>query len=116
MKIIRIKDLMSEKRPDGRDIYNLLSYSSSHNSKIFRVLIPKGTIEKEHMHTNSKEIFLFLKPGEVIIDDKTYSLEKEDILILEPNERHKIIANSEMDLIGIKEDINDKVITEDENN
>lgn len=116
MEIIKTVDSIPERRLDGREVYSLANYSAEGgNTKIFRVTIPKGAIEKEHMHKDTREIFIFLKPGEIILEGKIYSLKELDILMIEKGEKHKIIANNDMDLIGIKADINDKVITEDEN-
>lgn len=119
MKIIRYCDVKPERRLDGRSIYNLTDYTFSSNisSKFFRVKIPKGTIEKEHLHTDSDEIFIFLKPGQIVVNNETCNFEEGDIIILEKNERHKIIAEIEMELMGIKSpNINDKIVTENENN
>lgn len=113
MKIIKAKDCIPERRPDGRDVFTLANCDFENKIvKMFRVIIPQGTLEKEHMHTESTETFIFLKPGEIIIEDKTYLLGELDIVILDKNERHKIVAKKDMDLIGIKADINDKIVME----
>jgi len=119
MKIIRYCDIKPEKRLDGRSIYTFIehTFSSNTKSKFFRVKIPKGTIEEEHLHTGSDEIFIFLKPGKIIVNSETYNFEEGDIIILEKNERHKILAETEMELMGIKSpNINDKIIIKNENN
>lgn len=118
MKIVRYNEVKPEERPDGRKVYSFIKYAlSSGESKFFRVKIPKGTIEKEHLHKESNEIFIFLKSGQMIINKKLYDFKEGDIIILEKNEKHKIIAQEDMELFGIKiPDLNDKVVSENENN
>jgi len=119
MKIIRYDKEKVENRPDGRTVYHFMNhlFASNRESKFFKVTIPKGTIEKEHLHAESEEIFLFLTPGQIIIENNPYDLKEGDIVILEKNEKHKIIAKTDMELIGIKNpDLNDKKVIENENN
>lgn len=119
MKIVRYNEIKPEEKPDGRKIYSLIRHPFSGNaeSKLFRVEIPKGVREKEHLHTNSEEIFIFLKPGQIIINKKVYDFKEGDVIILEKNDKHQIIAKKDMEIIGIKNpDVNDKIVTENETN
>ncbi len=114
MKLIRYNEIEAEKRPDGREIYPLISsynLAAVGKAKFFRVKIPKGVVEKEHYHTDSDEIFIFLKPGHIIINQKPYDLREGDIVILEKNDKHNIVAEDDMDIIVLKvPDIDDKVV------
>ena len=61
--------------------------------------------------------FIFLKPGQIIVNKELYELEEGDIVIIEKNEKHKIMAKTDMDIIGIKNpNINDKQIVDNETN
>ncbi len=112
MKIIKNSGLIPEMKEDGRKISSLLSYSFPNNRKVklFLVTIPSGTHEKEHMHTDSEEIFFFLSSGKIIVNGETYNLEPKDIIIIEKKDKHKIIADQPIEMLGIKEEINDKVL------
>jgi len=111
MKIVRYKEIKSEKREDNREIFDLIRFEINGMAKFFRVRIPAGVKEKEHYHKNSDEIFLFLKDGKIIVNNKDYKFNNGDLVVLEKNDKHKIVADNEMELIGLKiPDINDKVI------
>ena len=52
-----------------------------------------------------------LKDGKIIVNNKDYKFNNGDLVVLEKNDKHKIVADNEMELIGLKiPDINDKVI------
>ena len=119
MKIVKYNNIEPEKRSDGRIIHTLINHTfvGGRDSKFFRVKIPAGTIEKEHMHTDSEEIFIFLRPGQIIVNSQAYDLDEGDLIFLEKSEKHKIIATTDMELLGIKNpNLDDKIITENENN
>ncbi|MEA2037285.1 MAG: cupin domain-containing protein [Nanoarchaeota archaeon] len=112
MRVVRYDDIEPDKRSDGREIYSLINYKLIEGEgKFFRVKIPKGCIEKEHYHKGSEEIFIFLTPGSIIINQEEYDFKEGDIVVLEKNDRHKIVAKEEMEIIGLKvPDIDDKVV------
>lgn len=113
MKIIKFNELEPVHREDGRDIYSLTEHEISGNAKFFRVKIPAGTLEKEHYHKNSDEIFIFLGNCKVTINSEEHNIKSGDLVILEKNDKHMLEAIEDTELIGIKvPDINDKVIVE----
>ena len=113
MKIIKFNELEPIHRDDGRDIYSLTEHEISGNAKFFRVKIPAGTLEKEHYHENSDEIFIFLGNCKVTINSEEHNIQSGDLVILEKNDKHMLEAVEDTELIGIKvPDINDKVIVE----
>ena len=59
---------------------------------LFETRLPKGNDFKEQWHEQSTEMVYFLDRGIVIVDGDKYELQGGDILILQPKERHKIIA------------------------
>ena len=62
---------------------------------------------------NSIEIFYCLTNAEIIVNDKKIYLQKGDSILLEPKDKHRIVAKNEMELLVIRiPDINDKTIIE----
>jgi len=58
----------------------------------YETTIPKGGICREQWHNKSYEAVYFLTPGLARIDGKEYVLEKGDLVIVDPAEKHEWCA------------------------
>ncbi len=75
--------------------------------------------ETEHYHKNCYEYYLFLSgKAEMQINGNSIEVKKGDVILIEPDEEHKITKISEeLDYITIRSsNDDDKIITEDAKN
>jgi len=105
MKIIRMNNADIKNRPDGRNVvyYPPIDIPKD-TSKIglISVITPDGCNEELHKHPNSTEIFFHFTKGQIVINGKKYSLDKGDIVILEPGDEHKQIAENEIEIMALR--------------
>lgn len=120
MKIIRVEEVERKRRSDGRIVQKLCIYpfkKAAKDSILLIVDIPKGCAEKEHYHTESVEIFYFLKNAKVEVNNETYRLAPGDILFLDPHDKHRVVADeNSVKLLVIKlPSLNDKIVCDEGN-
>ena len=112
MKIIRFADIETEKSKDGRLIYRTCNNPITEQGKnlvIIYVDIPAGVVEQKHYHQTVNEFIYFLTAGTSKVNSKEYHLNPNDIMVLEPNDKHQIIAKEEdVRILVIKKAIKDK--------
>mgnify|MGYP001571392805 CR=1 FL=1 len=94
MKIIRSGEIDDKNRGNYmvKELGALLLHDYVNDGILFETRLPKGNDFKEQWHEQSTEMIYFLDRGLAIVNGNRYELQKGDILILEPKERHKIIA------------------------
>jgi quercetin dioxygenase-like cupin family protein len=64
--------------------------------------IAPGQIAKSHYHRKQTEIFYFLNTsGEFFVNGKKADIQKGDILIIEPNDRHETRNDSKEDFLYV---------------
>lgn len=122
MKIIRKKDVDIKKRNDGRTVVYYPPFDIPKDTKkigFITVETPKDCKEEEHKHPVSTEVFYHVTAGKVQVNGKVYELEEGDILILEPGDKHKQIADQDIRIVALRMPLSsDKEYEggEDENN
>ena len=115
MKIIRKKDLESQKRPDGRLVTYYPPFDIPEKTKqigFITATTPKNCNEDKTKHPISTEIFYHLTPGQVEINGNIYDLDAGDIVIIEPGDVHKQLApENDIDIIVLRIPLStDKVV------
>ena len=117
MKLIKKNNADIQNRSDGRVVVYSTPIDIPKNTKnigLISVKTPKGCDEVLHKHPDSTEIFFHFTEGQIMVNGKKYSLEKGDIVILEPGDEHKQIAENEIDIVALRIPLsNDKVIIGD---
>src|SRR3989344_4427108 len=91
MKLIKFKDALVQKRPDGRTILKLITQNLKFefsSMQILYVVHPSNFKEDLPFHSKSYEALLFLDNAKWEINGQTFNLEKDDILIFEPRDIH----------------------------
>ena len=111
MKIIRKKDVDVKHRPDKRVVNYYPPFDVPDNTKqigFLTVTTPKGCNELLHEHPVSTEVFYHITPGKVEVNGKVYDLEPGDIIILEPGDKHKQIAeDNDIELVILRIPLSD---------
>jgi len=120
MKIIRKKDIEIKNREDGRIVVYYPSFDIPDGTKqigFITVDTPRGCKEDKHKHPVSTEIFYHLTPGKIKVNDKIHLIEAGDIVVLEPGDEHKQIADEEIKIIALRIPFSlDKEYVEDKEN
>lgn len=94
MKIIRRKEVKDIDR-GGYSIKRLFTKEFQEAPKdvgFYETTIQKGSKCKEQWHKKSYEVVYFLTSGVAKLDGKEYELQKGDLVILDPNEKHEWLA------------------------
>jgi len=105
MKIIKKKDLYTENRQDGRTINYYPPIDIPKNTKqigFLKTTTPKDCNELLHKHPVSTEIFYYLTPAKVEVNGKVYDMESGDMIILEQGDKHRQVADNDIDLIALR--------------
>lgn len=100
MKIIRNKNKeWQEFEGYGKKV--LLDDENMQNgSKVQEIRIKAGEKAGEHYHKKQTEVFYFFSnEGHWIINGRKYEFEAGDVLIIEPNDRHAVINDSDKDYV-----------------
>jgi mannose-6-phosphate isomerase-like protein (cupin superfamily) len=64
------------------------------------IRVKPGEVAKDHYHKQQTEIFYFLtKNGYWVINDEKLFFEIGDVLVIEPNDRHYVMNDTENDYI-----------------
>ena len=68
------------------------------------VTIPAGTVTAPHAHAKLEEAFVALTTLNIHIDDRELQLERGDVVLVEPGEKHSFSASrySESSVLAIK--------------
>ena len=119
MRIIKGVDLENEVRPDGRTVKTYFSYKVNFETKnigLKTTVIPKGTRERDHLHSRSDEIFYYFSKAKAMVNGKIYRFEPGDVLILHANDRHHQISDeNDIEILALKiPDEDDKVDTDED--
>ncbi len=91
MKLIRKKDSEVQARPDGRTVTRILQQETGMPVTGFQLLYvthPPNLRERLHAHQRSYEALYFLDRADYRVNDKPYTLEDGDLLLLEPGDIH----------------------------
>lgn len=74
-------------------------FVKTENFSVIRETMPKGTHEKLHFHEKAEQFFYILS-GEATfeINEQLYTVSENQGISIKPNEKHKIINNSGVDL------------------
>jgi quercetin dioxygenase-like cupin family protein len=105
MKIIRKSDIDKKDRADGRKVCYYPPFdipSGTDKIGLITVDTPKDCLEEEHQHPVSTEIFYHLTPGKVEINGAVYDLKAGDIVVLEPGDTHKQIADEDIKIVALR--------------
>jgi len=105
MKIIRKKEIDVKQREDGREVCYYPPIDIAKGTEqigLISVETPKGCREDLHEHPISTEIFFHLTPGAVSVNGEIHELEAGDIIILDPGDKHKQIADDDIKIIGLR--------------
>lgn len=123
MKIVRKNEVEILDRP-GYKTQMLLDYvfessakglAPSKNIGVYCTTVKKGGKTKEQYHKKSWELIYFLDPAEARLAGKIHKFDKGDLVMLEPNEAHEILAvygDVEVFAIRFPHDVEDKYYTE----
>ena len=119
MKIIRKKDIAVKKREDRRTVCYYPPFDIPQETKqigFITVDTPQNCNEKEHVHPVSTEIFYHVTSGKVQVNNVIYDLNEGDIMILEPGDHHKQIAEQDIVVVVLRIPFSsDKKIVMEEN-
>lgn len=80
----------------------------------YTLTIPKGKISEEHFHEHFVEMFYFLSPARIKINNAETNIPEKTIVVLHPGDRHEIYAdNHDVDFLVFKFPFvqGDKVLT-----
>ena len=105
MKIIRRKEIGVKNRDDGRTVcYYPALYIPPGTEQVGFITVdtPKGCLEAYHKHPVSTEVFYHLTPGKVEVNGEVYQLNAGDIIILEPGDEHKQIADQNIQIVALR--------------
>jgi len=123
MKIVRKNEVEILDRP-GYKTRMLLDYvfeglgkgpAPTKNIGVYCTTVKKGGKTKEQYHKKSWELIYFLGPAEARLAGKIHKFNRGDLVMLEPNETHEILAvhgNVEVFAIRIPHYIKDRYYTE----
>ena len=100
MRIIRKDEIKQPiKNTDGELFYEMigrgekLGNSEKHSFGMVEVL--NGFTTRPHYHPNSEETYYITKGSALmLIDDKPYTVKKQDTILILPNEKHQLLANN----------------------
>lgn len=105
MKIIRLNKISEEER-DGYFIRRLLTEPLRRNPEnigLYLTTIPASSKVECHFHPLALEIIIFLTNGTIETNEKAHGFYPGDIAILQPKEKHEIIAGTqEVKLIAVR--------------
>ncbi len=79
--------------------------ASPHNSSLTRhslaeIRHPPGTASQEHFHTEAEEVYFVLDgQGGIRIDGETRTIGPGDVVVIVPDQRHKVWQEGEVDLV-----------------
>jgi quercetin dioxygenase-like cupin family protein len=77
---------------------------------IYYTAVPKRGKVVMHYHPRATEILIFLSRTKVKVTNREHVVEYQDVLILEPGERHEIYGPSKLIAIKIPDIEGDKVV------
>jgi len=114
MKIIRKNNSDINNRKDGRIVVYYPPIDIPKDTEkigVITVKTPEGCNEDLHKHPDSTEIFFHFTKGQIIVNGKKHILDEGDIVILEPGDEHKQVAENEIDIVALRIPLsNDKEI------
>jgi mannose-6-phosphate isomerase-like protein (cupin superfamily) len=87
---------------DGAIIRELASPRNSPLTRhsLAEIRHPPGTASQEHYHTKAEEVYYVLDgQGEVRIDSVTRAIGPGDVVVIIPDQRHKVWQRGEKDLV-----------------
>ena len=94
MKIIRLKEIEKQFRPDGRTVQKLLQQELSREFSSWQFLYvvhPPKLKEDLHSHNKSYEALYFLDGARYKINGVDYDINNGDMVIFEPGDIHGAI-------------------------
>ena len=87
----------------GEQVYELIGKSKSSGNAIRHSfshgIIPAFCSSRLHYHLEAEETFYFIKgKGSMIVDERTFTVNSGDTVLISPQERHHIVNNSQNEL------------------
>ena len=106
MKLFKANELKADIRPDGRIIKQIGTVNlnqKTDNLHFLEAYHPNNFTEGQHGHEKSYEIFYFFDQARYEINEKTYEINKGDIVVLEPGDKHGALEkNNETNILVIR--------------
>jgi mannose-6-phosphate isomerase-like protein (cupin superfamily) len=102
MQVIARDNIQPVVGDDGAIIREL---ASPHNSALSRhslaeIRHPPGTASQEHYHTEAEEVYYVLSGrGRIRVNGETRDIGPGDVVVIVPNQRHKVWQDGEGDLV-----------------
>ncbi|MFA5532563.1 MAG: cupin domain-containing protein [Candidatus Shapirobacteria bacterium] len=89
-----------EKQGYSKKIYLNENDLNRKGELVQKIKIKPGEIAESHYHKKQTEIFYFLNNnGYYIINDKKVFVKPEDVLVVEPGDKHVTINNTDKDFL-----------------
>ena len=102
MKLIHVAQLAEETVHETLVVKRIMSIGQSKTKlqTFNRVVLPPVKSTKPHRHNDCEEIYYFLDGhGEVTVGNKTVSVSKDDVVVVDPGEEHGIKNTSSKNFI-----------------
>jgi quercetin dioxygenase-like cupin family protein len=90
MKIIKRSEVENQNRPMGRIVQKIFSHKfikPASSMAMFLSFMPQSKLDF-HYHKETEEILVFPNGGKIEVNDKLYSLEPWDTVLIEPGDVH----------------------------
>lgn len=100
MKVVRKENVKNPiKNAEGELFYEMLGrgekLGNSEKHSLGHVVILDGYSTNKHYHKEAEESYYIIKGnGKMIIEDKEITVKEGDVVLISPNEKHQLIANS----------------------
>ncbi|MFA5106935.1 MAG: cupin domain-containing protein [Patescibacteria group bacterium] len=108
MKIIRAAEKSwTEKKGYSKKILLTEEDLQTPGSRVQLIKIKPKETANNHYHKKQTEISYFLNNnGYYIINGKKHQIEAGDLIVIEPNDRHEVVNNSDHDFVYVVYKIN----------
>lgn len=101
MRITRKEEVKNPlKNAEGEIFYEMIgrgeNLGNSEYHSIGHVVVLKGYSTNKHYHPKSEETYYFIRgKGTMVIDEKRYEVKMGDAVLIKPNEKHQLFADTE---------------------